>query len=323
MKSPSEDLRKLAEKLQKQFKGKVALASDLPLVQKLKTGIGILDIKTGGGLPFGRTIEIYGKESSGKSWISYQLIIQAQKQGIMPVLIDAENAFDPVWAKRVGIDLDKLIYTVPNSAEQGIDMMTGILEEDVTNLIVLDSIDAIVPLAELNNPAESKQMAEKAKLVNKALRVITSRISQSKLDPKPMIVFINQLRDAMTLYGSPTTTPGGKGLRYYASLRIELNRGKRKEENGEKYQEVTFKIEKNKVGIPYKSGGYRLYIEGERAGMHDDKEDMIAEAQIKGILDEGVWITYNGEKFQGKNNLVKYFNDNPEVYQEFLNKFYE
>jgi recombination protein RecA len=164
MKSPSEDLRKLAEKLQKQFKGKVALASDLPLVQKLKTGIGILDIKTGGGLPFGRTIEIYGKESSGKSWISYQLIIQAQKQGMMPVLIDAENAFDPVWAKRVGIDLDKLIYTVPNSAEQGIDMMTGILEEDVTNLIVLDSIDAIVPLAELNNPAENKQMAEKEML---------------------------------------------------------------------------------------------------------------------------------------------------------------
>lgn len=316
------EIKHLVAKLQKQFTGMVALASDLPALQRLKTGIGILDIKTGGGFPYGRTIEIYGKESSGKSWLSYQLMIQAQKQGVTPVLIDAEHAFDPIWVSHIGVDLNKLLYVVPNNAEEAIDILTKMINEEVSQLIVVDSIDALVPETEVTSTADKAQMAVKAKLINKALRVITSRIAMSKMQPKPMVVFINQMRDAMVLYGSPVTTPGGKGLRYYASIRLELSRGKRVESPLGKYQEVSFHVEKNKVGMPYLKGGYKLYVGGELAGTFDDMEDIISEAQIKGILEEGAWFTIGEERFHGKPALVEHFKSNPEKYEAFLEKFY-
>lgn len=319
------DVRKLAEKLSKQFKGSIRVGSDIPLVEKLSTGVDIIDIKTGGGLPFGRTIEIFGKESSGKSWLSYQIIKQAQARGIIPALVDAENAFDPDWVARMGVDLDKLIYLSPENAEEGIDIITKLLNENVTSLIILDSIDALAPDAEIGASASNAQMAIKAKLINKALRVWTSRINVSTLDPKPMLIFINQLRDAMVLYGNPTTTPGGRGLKFYSSIRLEMNRGKRKEDSeGGKYQEVTFAVEKNKVGIPYKRGSYRLYVEDglHPAGTYDDKEEIIAEAQVKGIINEGAWINYKGEQYHGKTRLMEYFIQNPDKYKEFLGDFY-
>jgi len=319
------DVRKLAEKLSKQFKGSIVVGSDIPPVEKLSTGVDIIDIKTGGGLPFGRTIEIFGKESSGKSWLSYQLIKQAQARGIIPALVDAENAFDKEWVERMGVDLSRLIYLSPENAEEGIDIITRLLNENITNLIVLDSIDALAPDAEVNSSASNAQMAVKAKLINKALRVWTSRINVSKLEPKPMLVFINQLRDAMVLYGNPTTTPGGRGLKFYASIRLELNRGKRKEDSaGGKYQEVNFGVEKNKVGTPFKRGSYRLYVEDglKPAGTYDDKEEIIAEAQVKGIINEGAWLNYKGEQYHGKTKLMEYFIANPDKYAEFLGEFY-
>jgi len=319
------DVRKLAEKLSKQFKGSIRVGSDIPPVEKLSTGVDIIDIKTGGGLPFGRTIEIFGKESSGKSWLSYQIIRQAQQRGIIPALVDAENAFDPEWVAKMGVDLDRLIYLSPENAEEGIDIITKLLNENVTSLIILDSIDALAPDVEIGSSATNAQMAIKAKLINKGLRVWTSRINVSKLDPKPMLIFINQLRDAMVLYGNPTTTPGGRGLKFYASIRLELNRGKRKEDSaGGKYQEVNFGVEKNKVGIPFKRGSYRLYVEDglKPAGTYDDKEEIIAEAQVKGIINEGSWINYKGEQYHGKTKLTEYFIANPDKYAEFLEEFY-
>ena len=305
--------------LKEKFKGKIIMGTDIKPQEWLETGIDSFDILAK-GFPFGKIIELYGRESSGKSWLSYQLIKKAQSKGLQCVIVDAEKSFDANWVGKLGVDLENVYVYQPIDGEDGVDYITECLKKNLFHLIIIDSIDALSPKKEKEDSAEDAQMAIKARIINKAMRIWNSLLSSTELSPEPLILCINQLRDTMALYGDKETTPGGRGLKYYAGMRIELRKKKLYKDEG--YQEVHFSIEKSKVGTPLKEGEFNLFImDGvQPAGTFNDKERIIELAQLKNIISDGSWIDYDEQKFHGKSEFLEYVESNPDIYKNFIDK---
>lgn len=315
------DINKLLKKFSKYDLKK---ASDIVAPRRIPTGVDTLDIITGGGYPSGRIVEIYGKESVGKTLMALKTIAVNQKIGLNCAFIDSEKTFDFEWAEKQGVDIEDLVVYQPEYGELSIDFIKELIQSNAMDMIILDSIEGIVPKQEIEASSEEAQVAIKARMMNKAVRVWNSVISSS--ERKPLVLCINQMRLTMEKY-NPTTTPGGMGMKYFTSIRIELTRGKTQKDpktKEKRYVEIRAKTDKNKVSIPGKYGYWTMYIGEDEAfppGYCESTNFIISQAKYIGLVKSaGAWFYYGDEKFQGKQEFVDYIYDNPEIYKDFMNK---
>ncbi|WP_420330433.1 recombinase RecA [Mycoplasmopsis felis] len=304
--------------IEKKFgKESVMLLGEVPdlAIETFHSGSHTLDKLLGGGYPKGRIIEIYGPESCGKTTLSLHAIAEVQKNGGVAAFIDAEHSIDPLFASKIGVDINNLILSQPDSGEQALEIVDILAKTGSLDLIVVDSVAALVPEAELNGEMTDQQIGAQARLMSKALRKITGNLNKNKTT----IIFINQIREKVgVIFGNPETTPGGRALKFYSSIRIEVRKGQQIVEDKEIIgSEVKFKVVKNKISIPYKTGTSEFYF---NKGL-DKLGEIIDLATEKEILDKrGAWYSYNGENIaQGKTKLREYLLTNQEIY----NKIYE
>lgn len=289
-------------------------------VQVIPTGSFALDLALGvGGLPRGRVIEIYGPESSGKTTLAIHTVSEAQKTGGLAAFIDAEHAFDPEYAKRIGVNLDDLLISQPDTGEQALEICETLVRSNAVDVIVIDSVAALVPRAEIEGEMGDSMMGVQARLMSQALRKLTGVISKSKT----MVIFINQIRMKIgVMFGNPETTTGGNALKFYASVRLEIRRKatlKKGEENVGNH--VGVKVVKNKVAPPFKTAefdimfGQGIDVEGEVIDL-GVAEDIVEKA--------GAWLSYNGEKLgQGKEGARAFLKEHPEITAEIKAKITE
>lgn len=241
--------------------GTVSTMENIKL-ERLSSGIPILDTALGGGFPLGRVIELYGIPASGKSLIGLSTIASAQKQNLECVYVDCENVFDPEFAKKLGVDVEKLVITQLSVGEDTIDLLAKLLKAE-PSVIVIDSVAAMIARSELEEPMEQQFMALKARLLSRGLAKLTA------LNKKTLIFFINQVRSTLQMYGAPTTTTGGRALGFYASIRVEVKQGDKLTVDNKKTgdiigQMIQFRITKNKTAPPYKQGSFRFWYEEAR-----------------------------------------------------------
>jgi len=276
----------------------------------IPTGIFSLDIALGiGGIPRGRVVEIYGSEGSGKSTIALQIISQVQKQGGKAVYIDAEHALDPTYAKALGIDLDELVISQPDYGEQALEIAEILVRSGAVDLIVIDSVAALVPKAELDGNMGDMQMGLQARLMSQALRKLTAVLNKSGCS----CIFINQLREKIGIvFGNPETTTGGRALKFYSSIRLEIKRGEiLKEGDVAIGQEIKIKVVKNKVAPPYKTCVFDL-VYGKGISHVSTVVDLAIQEDI--IKKSGSWYSYEDNKIgQGLDNAKKFLSDSPEI----------
>ena len=271
-----------------------------------------------GGYPKGRVIEIFGPESSGKTTVALHAIAEAQKKGGKAAFIDAEHAIDPEYAKNLGVNVDELILSQPDYGEQAMSIVEILVKSEAVSLIVVDSVAALVPQAELEGEMLDSQMGLQARMMSKALRKITGYLNKSECT----IIFINQLREKMATmgYGNPETTPGGRALKFYSTIRLDVRRIESlKNSNSEVYaNKVNVKVVKNKVAAPFKVATIDILF-GEGISKEAEVLDIAVETNI--IKKSGSYYDYNGERIaQGKENARKYLKDHPVVFDEILNK---
>jgi recombination protein RecA len=279
-------------------------------VSVISTGSFALDLALGvGGLPRGRVIEIYGPESSGKTTLAIHVVSEAQKTGGLAAFIDAEHAFDPEYAKRIGVNLDDLLISQPDTGEQALEICETLVRSNAVDVIVIDSVAALVPRAEIEGEMGDSMMGVQARLMSQALRKLTGVISKSKT----MVIFINQIRMKIgVMFGNPETTTGGNALKFYASVRLEIRRKatlKKGEENVGNH--VGVKVVKNKVAPPFKTAEFDIMF-----GQGIDVEGEVIDLGIaEGIIEKaGAWISYNGEKLgQGKEGARAFMKEHPEI----------
>ncbi len=310
--------------LKKFSKYNLKRASDIPIPRRLPTGVDTLDIITGGGYPSSRIVELYGKESVGKTLLALKAIAVNQKAGLSCAFVDAEKTFDFEWAKKQGVNTEDLVVYRPEYGELSIDFIKELIQSDAMDIIVLDSIEGIVPKQEIEASSEEAQVALKARMMNKAVRVWNSVITSS--ERQPLVLCINQMRLTMEKY-NPTTTPGGMGMKYFTSMRIELTRGKTQKDTKTKdkrYVEIRAKTDKNKVSIPGKYGYWTMYIGYDEAfppGYCESTNFVVSQAKHIGLVKSaGAWFYYGDKKFQGKQDFVDYIYENPEIYKDFMQK---
>lgn len=286
-------------------------------IEAISTGSLSLDIALGiGGLPCGRIIEIYGPESSGKTTLTLELIAQAQKQGKTCAFIDAEHALDPIYATKLGVDINQLYVSQPDNGEQALDICDILVRSGGFDVIIVDSVAALVPKAEIEGDMGDSHMGVQARLMSQALRKLTGSIKQANC----MCVFINQLRMKIgVMFGNPETTTGGQALKYYASVRLDIRKGSPIKDGEDVIgNETKVKVVKNKVAPPFKTAEFQIMY---NKGISIESE--IVDLGTKcGILEKsGAWFSYNGTKIgQGKNNVIKYISDNTEVKEELIAK---
>lgn len=306
--------------IEKQFgKGSVMKLGEFQAmnVEAIPTGSLSLDIALGiGGIPRGRIVEIYGPESSGKTTLALHMIAEAQKLGGEAAFIDAEHALDPVYAKHLGVNIDDLIVSQPDTGEQALEIAEALVRSGALDVIVIDSVAALVPKAEIDGDMGDSHIGLQARLMSQALRKLAGAISKSK----SVIVFINQLREKVgVMFGNPETTAGGRALKYYASVRLDI----RKIENIKQDGEVTgnrarVKVVKNKVAPPFREAEFDI-VYGKGISKEGNILDMAVTLDI--IEKSGSWFSYNGERIgQGRENVKKYLLDNPEVAKEVEEK---
>ncbi len=317
-------LQAAMDQIEKQFgKGSVMRLGEnkaINDIEAISTGSISLDIALGiGGLPCGRIVEIYGPESSGKTTLTLELIAEAQKKGKTCAFIDAEHALDPVYAAKLGVNVNDLIVSQPDTGEQALDICDMLVRSGSIDVVIVDSVAALVPKAEIEGDMGDSHMGLQARLMSQALRKLTGSLNQANC----MCVFINQLRMKIgVMFGNPETTTGGNALKYYASVRLDIRRGT-PVKNGDEVigNETKVKVVKNKVAPPFKCAEFQILY-----GKGISKESEIVDLGVKCdlIKKSGAWFAYNGEKIgQGKNNVMKYLHDNPAVSEEIEQKIRE
>ena len=299
--------------IEKQFgKGSVMKLGDYKAmeIEAIPTGALSLDMALGiGGLPRGRIIEIYGPESSGKTTLALHVVAEAQKEGGEAAFIDAEHALDPVYAKKLGVDIDNLIVSQPDTGEQALEITESLVRSGALDVIVVDSVAALVPKAEIDGDMGDSHMGLQARLMSQALRKLAGAINKSKT----VLIFINQLREKIgVMFGNPETTTGGRALKFYASVRLDIRKAENIKQDGEiKGSRTRVKVVKNKVAPPFREAEFDIvYGEG------------ISRAVNMDIIEKsGSWFSYNGERIgQGRENVKKYLKQNPEILDEVESK---
>ena len=286
-------------------------------IEAISTGSLGIDIALGiGGLPKGRIIEIYGPESSGKTTLALSVIAQAQKTGGTCAFIDAEHALDPSYAKKIGVDIDNLLISQPDAGEQALEIADTLVRSGAIDVLVVDSVAALVPKAELEGEMGDSHMGLQARLMSQALRKLTSTVSRSNT----LIIFINQIRMKIgVMFGNPETTTGGNALKFYASVRMDIRRiGAIKDKEDVIGSQTRVKIVKNKVAPPFKTVDFDIMY-GEGISKTGELIDLGVKA---GIVDKsGAWFSYKGDKLgQGRENAKTFLRDNPDVATEIENK---
>ena len=289
-------------------------------VEAVSTGSLGLDLALGiGGLPKGRIIEIYGPESGGKTTVSLQAVAEVQKKGGIAAFIDVEHALDPVYARQLGVDIDQLIVSQPDTGEQALEIIEALVRSGAIDIVVLDSVAAMATKAEIEGEMGDSFVGVQARLMSSAMRKLTSVISKSDA----VAIFINQVREKIgVIYGNPETTPGGRALKFYASVRIEVRRGEAIKEGGEIIGSRTkCKIVKNKVAPPFKSCEFDM-IYGKGISKIGEIIDMGVELGI--IKKSGSWFSYNDMRIgQGRESVMKWLPENPDVLDEIEKKIRE
>ena len=306
--------------IEKQFgKGSVMKLGEFKAmnVEAIPTGALSLDIALGiGGIPKGRIIEVYGPESSGKTTLALHMIAEAQKKGGEAAFIDAEHALDPVYAKHLGVDIDNLIVSQPDTGEQALEIAEALVRSGAIDIIVVDSVAALVPKAEIDGDMGDAHVGLQARLMSQALRKLAGVINKSN----SVIVFINQLREKVgIMFGNPETTPGGRALKFYASVRMDIRKVENIKQDGDVVgNRVRVKVVKNKVAPPFREAEFDIVY-----GKGISKSGNILDLGINlGLIDKsGSWFGYNGNRIgQGRENAKKYLEDNPEIMQEVEDK---
>ena len=289
-------------------------------VEVIPTGSIALDIALGvGGLPRGRVVEVYGPESSGKTTLTLHAVANAQKAGGIVAFIDAEHALDPDYAKKLGVDTDALLVSQPDTGEQALEITDMLIRSGAVDLIVIDSVAALVPRAEIEGEMGDSHVGLQARLMSQALRKITGALSQSKTTA----IFINQLREKVgVMFGSPETTTGGRALKFYASVRLDIRRIETLKDGTEAVGNRTrVKVVKNKVASPFKQAEFDI-IYGQGISREGGLIDMGVEQGF--VRKAGAWYTYEGDQLgQGKENARNFLRDNPDLADEIENKIKE
>lgn len=286
-------------------------------IDVIPTGALSLDIALGvGGVPRGRIVEIYGAESSGKTTIALHIIAEAQKMGGDAAFIDAEHALDPFYAKKLGVDINNLIVSQPDSGEQALEIVEALVRSNAIDVIVIDSVAALVPQAEIDGEMGEAHVGLQARLMSQALRKLAGITSKTKTT----VIFINQLREKVgVMFGNPETTPGGRALKFYASVRLEVRKGEIIKQQGQPIgTKVKVKVVKNKVAPPFKEAEFDL-IYGEGISKEGNVLDVAVNIDV--IQKSGAWYTYNGQKIgQGRENAKQFLKENPDIMQEIIEK---
>ena len=309
--------------IEKQFgKGSVMKLGEFKAmeIEAIPTGALSLDIALGiGGVPRGRIIEVYGPESSGKTTLALHIVAEAQKIGGEAAFIDAEHALDPVYAKKLGVDIDNLIVSQPDTGEQALEITESLVRSGALDVIVVDSVAALVPKAEIDGEMGDAHMGLQARLMSQALRKLAGAINKSKT----VLIFINQLREKIgVMFGNPETTTGGRALKFYASVRMDIRKTENIKQDGEfKGSRVRVKVVKNKVAPPFREAEFDI-VYGEGISKAGNILDMAVNLDI--IEKAGSWFSYNGERIgQGRENVKKYLKENPDKLKEIEEKVRE
>lgn len=307
-------------KIEKEFgKGSVMKLGEATsmAIDVISTGSIGLDIAVGiGGLPKGRIIEVYGPESSGKTTVALHTVAEAQKQGGIAAFIDAEHALDPVYAKALGVDIDNLIISQPDTGEQALEIAEALIRSGAIDIIVIDSVAALVPRAEIEGDMGDSHVGLQARLMSQALRKLTGSIKKSNC----VAIFINQLREKVgIMFGNPETTTGGRALKFYSSVRLEVRRTDTiKQGDSVIGSRTRVKVVKNKVAPPFKQAEFDIMY-GEGISKVGDLLDIAADIDI--VKKSGAWYSYNDTKLgQGRENVKKFLQDNPDLIKEIDEK---
>ena len=306
--------------IEKQFgKGSVMKLGEFKAmnVEAISTGALSLDIALGiGGVPRGRIIEIYGRESSGKTTLALHVIASAQKEGGEVAFIDAEHALDPVYARNLGVDIDNLIVSQPDTGEQALEITEALIRSGALDVVVVDSVAALVPKAEIDGDMGDSHIGLQARLMSQALRKLAGAVNKSKT----VIIFINQLREKVgIMFGNPETTTGGRALKYYASVRLDIRKVENIKQDGEVIgNRARVKVVKNKVAPPFREAEFDIMY-GKGISRESNIVDLAVNLDI--IEKSGSWFSYNGAKIaQGRENTKKYLEENPNIADEIEKK---
>ena len=322
-KEKNKALEQVMADIEKQF-GKGAImklgSSEHMNIDVTSSGSLTLDIALGvGGYPKGRIIEIYGPESSGKTTIALHAIAEVQKAGGTAAFIDAEHALDPVYAKKLGVNIDELLLSQPDTGEQALEICDALVKSEAVNIVVIDSVAALVPQAEIEGEMGDSHVGLQARLMSQALRKLSGTISKTKTTA----IFINQLREKVgVLFGNPETTPGGRALKFYSTIRLDVRRGEQiKSGDSVVGNKTNIKVVKNKVAPPFKSATVDIMY-GEGVSHVGELVDLASQI---GVIDKsGAWFSYKGEKIgQGRENVKVFLKENPDLAIEIENQVRE
>lgn len=316
-------LEQAIAQIEKQFgKGSIMKLGEAPVqeVEVIPTGCLTLDLALGiGGLPRGRIIEIYGPESSGKTTVSLHVVAEAQKLGGTAAFIDAEHALDPIYAQRLGVDIKNLYVSQPDTGEQGLEIAESLVRSGSIDIVVIDSVAALTPKAEIDGEMGDSHVGLQARLMSQALRKLAGITSKTKT----CVIFINQLREKVgVMFGNPETTPGGKALKFYSSVRLDVRKGETiKDGDTIVGSRTKVKVVKNKMAPPFKTAEFDIIF-----GVGISKEGCLLDLAVDNdiIQKSGAWFSYNGEKIaQGKENAKGYLANNPQISEEIEAKVRE
>lgn len=323
MSNKTQALESALKNIKKQFGDEsIMVMGDKPVakIQSVSSGSLLIDEALGiGGYPVGRIIEIYGPESSGKTTLALHALAEVQKQGGVAAFIDAENALDPYYAKNLGVDIESLVISQPDSGEQGLEIADTLIRSKAVDIIVVDSVAALVPQVELNGEMSDHTVGVQARLMSKALRKMAGVINQSDC----IVIFINQLREKVgIMFGNPETTTGGRALKFYSSIRIEIRKAEMIKDGTDIIgTKSRVKVVKNKVAPPFRQAEVDI-LYGKGISKEGEVVDLAVKYEI--MKKAGAWYSYNDEKVgQGRENVKTFLLDNPDIYAEIEAKILE